>query len=171
MVSTLYAGGTLTILPFSRILPPSGRPSTIVLGGSRAEFAVARHERQLEVSRRGQLALEHGCETVGRHDVKTDSRNGNNAGVPDFLTARVDVFEDRDFAGDVEVVRAGALAPRRASAGWSRRTDPRSATPPTTPCRFVATTAGSSRSNTRDSQLNSSASGRMWRHGGRPELA
>ena len=50
------------------------------------------------------------AETIGRHDVKADSRNGDDAGVPDFLTARVDVFEDRDFAGDVEIVRAGAQA-------------------------------------------------------------
>ena len=80
------------------------------LGGAGTEFAVTRFEGELEMGRRRQLAFQHGRQAIGGHDVEADAGNGDDAGVPDFLAARVDVFEHRDFAGDVEIVRSGAQA-------------------------------------------------------------
>ena len=110
MVSTLYAGGTLTILPVLTNPSALGQTFEHGLGGAGTEFAVTRLERELEMGRGRKLAFQHGRQTICGHDVKADGGNGDDAGVPDFLLAGVDVLEHRDFSGDVEVMRSGAQA-------------------------------------------------------------
>jgi len=86
--------------------PAPREPLDHRLRGARAGAAAERGERELEAHRAGKRFRQRRGQAVAGHDVEAARRQERHAARPGFRIAREGRFDDRDLAGDVEIVRA-----------------------------------------------------------------